>query len=145
MKVGTDAVLLGAWTNAGKAGEILEIGTGCGVIALMLAQRSNAWITAIDNDPDSIQQAGENFIRSPWKERLQAVHVDIRVFDPPGIGFHLIIANPPFFSRSLKSPSEKKNKAKQSKRLDLGELLLKCNRVLQKSELIIRESPASYT
>ena len=97
MKVGTDGVLLGAWTNIDNAKCILDIGTGTGLIALMLAQRSDATITAVDAEVNACEQAKINFNGSPWAGRLQIVHSKIQDFhsDHP---FDLIVSNPPYFS-----------------------------------------------
>src|ERR1035437_4301927 len=115
MKTGTDAILLGAWAEPGKADSILEIGTGCGVISLMLAQKSEAHITAIDIDPDSIVQAESNSMTSPWRDRIKAMNISLQ--DLTSISekkYDLILTNPPFFIDFLKSPDERKNKAKHS-------------------------------
>ena len=83
MKVGTDGVLLGAWTDIRHARRILDIGTGTGLIALMLAQRCpEASITAIDIDSEAVNQALENIQNSPWKERVEAYLQDIRTYQP---------------------------------------------------------------
>ena len=99
-KVGTDGVLLGAWFNRYDEGHILDIGTGTGVIALMAAQRTGATITAIDTDPSAILLASGNFNRSPWHQRLTAVHTRLQDFQP-GYRFGHILSNPPFFRDSL--------------------------------------------
>ena len=96
MRVGTDAVLLGSWIRTGKTAEILEIGTGCGVIALMMAQRSTANITAVEIDRDSGRQASRNFSDSPWHMRMKAIHVSFQDFAKQHQGqFDLITTNPP--------------------------------------------------
>ena len=97
MKVGTDGVLLGAWTNTDNANSILDIGTGTGLIALMLAQRSNANITALDAEANAYQQAKINFDASPWTNRLQLVHSKIQDFHSDQL-FDLVVSNPPYFS-----------------------------------------------
>jgi tRNA1Val (adenine37-N6)-methyltransferase len=97
MKVGTDGVLLGAWTNMDNANNILDIGTGTGLIALMLAQRSNANITAVDAEANAYQQAKINFDASPWTNRLQLVHSKIQDFHSDQL-FDLVVSNPPYFS-----------------------------------------------
>ncbi len=103
MKVGTDAVLLGAWATPPLSGNILDVGTGCGVLALMMAQKSAANIKAIDIHEPSIEQAAENFSLSPWPDRLEALHANIRDFSVSHAGsFDFIISNPPFFLNSLK-------------------------------------------
>jgi len=124
MKVGTDAVLLGSWVNIENAESALDIGTGSGVIALMLAQRSDAEITGIDIHEPSILDATENFKESPWKSRLMARNFSLQEF----VNFNekkydLIVSNPPFFSNSLISPSENKSLAKHNQSLSQYELL----------------------
>jgi tRNA1Val (adenine37-N6)-methyltransferase len=109
MKVGTDAVLLGAWVNTKSAASILDIGTGCGVIALMMAQRSRAKIVAIDIDAESARQAESNFKGSPWKERLESIHISLEDFaGNSSPQFDLIVSNPPYFLNALKPNSLKK-------------------------------------
>src|ERR1041385_8130833 len=80
MKVGTDAVLLGAWVNPAEAKRILDIGTGSGIIALMLAQKSDSLIEAIDVEENAYNQARENFLISPWYQRLKLFHQSFQEF-----------------------------------------------------------------
>lgn len=96
MKISTDSVLLGAWVNPEKAKRILDIGTGTGVISLMLAQRSNCPIVAIDICKESYLEAQQNFLRSKWYSRIKPHHISVQdfVFDE---GFDLIVSNPPYF------------------------------------------------
>ena len=108
MKVGTDGVLLGAWADVHAARRILDIGTGCGLIALMAAQRNpTAHITAIDIDQASIDEATKNFQASPFATRLHALCADIQAFSrqPDTIQYDCILSNPPFFTESLRSPN----------------------------------------
>jgi tRNA1Val (adenine37-N6)-methyltransferase len=113
MKVGTDGVLLGSWVNPEKATNILDIGTGTGLIALMLAQRSQAQIDAIDIDADATVQAEENFDISPWKKRLHARHVSLQEFTAHNPGrYDLIVSNPPYFLGAHPAPSEARNIAR---------------------------------
>lgn len=106
MKIGVDAVLLGAWADtAGK--RILDVGTGCGVIALMCAQRNpEAQIFAIDIDNDSIIEANANFDLSPWNDRLKAVFEDFTNLSAeiPDSDYDLIISNPPYFNSGVADP-----------------------------------------
>lgn len=119
MKVGTDGVLLGAWTDCSSAKRILDIGTGSGLIALMLAQRSDdAIIDAIDIDEAACKQAEFNFTRSSFFKRLRAYHTSIRDFHPAE-SYDLIVSNPPFFSASLKSPDSQRNLARHDDSLTL--------------------------
>ena len=97
MKVGTDGVLLGAWTNTYNTRRILDIGTGTGLIALMLAQRSDAIITAVDAEENACEQATINFNSSPWKDRLTIVHSKIQDLNDVE-KFDLVVSNPPYFS-----------------------------------------------
>lgn len=103
MKVGTDAVLLGAWATPPPEGRILDIGTGCGVIAMMMAQKSEAYITAIDIHRPSVQQSEDNFGLSPWPKRLNAINISLEDFTLTHKAcFDYIVSNPPFFLNSLK-------------------------------------------
>ncbi len=99
MKVGTDSVVLGAIIPLiGSEQTILDIGTGSGLLALMLAQRSNAQIDAIEIDEAACEQARENFENSPWNNRLQASQISLQGFQKIiGIQYDLIISNPPYF------------------------------------------------
>jgi len=91
----------------------MDIGTGCGIIALMMAQKSKASITAIDIDRDSASQASRNFGSSPWTDRMMALHVSFMDFVNHHNGrFDLITTNPPWFSNSLKSPHRSRNIAR---------------------------------
>ncbi len=122
MKVGTDSVILGAWADCNGASRILDVGTGTGILALMIAQRyPGAEITAIEIDRDSFEQARSNFAASPWKDRLMAVQGDFRtyMFDSK---FDCIIANPPYFADSLKSRNEQLNIARHDTALDFEAL-----------------------
>lgn len=118
MKVGTDAVLLAAWTNIAHAKSILDIGTGSGVIALILAQRSSSdvKIDAVEiAEQDSIQ-AGQNFMSSPWKSRLMVYQSSIQTLHPAYLYDH-IISNPPFFSKSYKPPNAGRTGARHTELL----------------------------
>jgi len=115
MKVGTDGVLLGAWVQTGKAKKILDIGTGTGLIALMLAQKSAAQIDAIEIDRDAYEQAKENFENSRWASRLHVFHKPLQQYAfLPIEKYDLIISNPPFFSDAYKAPSEARNVARHT-------------------------------
>jgi Predicted O-methyltransferase len=122
MKVGTDGVLLGAWTNIRDAETILDAGTGTGLIALMLAQRSQGRIDAIDIDEGAFRQAELNFRQSPFAERLRSVHVALQDYHPTK-HYDLIVSNPPYFSQSLPSPDESRTTARHDDNLSLDELI----------------------
>lgn len=115
MKVGTDGVLLGAWANAGNPRQILDIGTGSGLIALMLAQRFGADIKAIDIDENAFRQAKINFENSSWKDKLKAEHISLDDFAGRNSEkFDLITSNPPYFIDSLKNPEKGRQTARHS-------------------------------
>jgi tRNA1Val (adenine37-N6)-methyltransferase len=139
MKVGTDAVLLGAWADVSGAKSILDIGTGCGVIALMLAQRSNAVVDAVDIDEQSAKQAAENFKNSPWK--LNVFNTSIQKFEHDR--YDLIVSNPPFFSKSLLPPKAHRKLARHTESLSFAELFEAAERLLAPSgrfAIIVPES-----
>lgn len=124
MRVGTDAVLLAAAVDIENAKDILEIGTGCGIIALALAQRSEALIDALEIDEDSVDQARENIEASSWKDRIRILHQSLQEYRPVGNRkYDLIVSNPPFFSGTYKSHKSKRNISRQNERLTLGELI----------------------
>lgn len=123
MKVGTDGVLLGAWTPLpNPCRRVLDIGTGSGLIALMLAQRlPSSTVLAIDVDEAAVAQAAENFQSSPWAERLQAEHVALQ--DLQTEPFDLIVSNPPYFVDSLKNPDSQRRAARHTDSLSYEQLL----------------------
>ena len=112
MKVCTDACMLGAWT-AGKLGgsginNILDIGCGTGLLSLMLSQKINASIDAVEIDADAAKQAGENISASPWAANIRVIHTSLQEFMPKK-KYDLIICNPPFYENDLRSEHENKN------------------------------------
>ncbi|MBK7410644.1 MAG: methyltransferase [Saprospirales bacterium] len=125
MKVGTDGVLLGAWTPVEGAKTILDIGTGTGLIALMLAQRApGALIHAVELDAPSAEQAAENAIASPWGDRVSVIPQGIQEFALHATTrYDLIVSNPPFFYGGLKSPRAERNRVRHAETLTFGELL----------------------
>jgi tRNA1Val (adenine37-N6)-methyltransferase len=126
MKVCTDACLFGAYVadqvKTKSSATILDIGTGTGLLSLMLAQRVPAIIDAVEIDAAACVQANENFEQSPWKERLTAFNTDILQFGKDKT-YDGIISNPPFFEKDLKSNDGSKNNAKHDTSLTLDQLL----------------------
>jgi tRNA1Val (adenine37-N6)-methyltransferase len=122
-KVGTDGVLLGAVTDITGARSILDIGSGTGLISIMLAQRSDAAITAIEPDLESYIQSAENVSRCNWNNRIKVEHTDLQKFNPALGNFDLIVTNPPYFSGSLKSPDPRKSVTRHNDSLTSVELL----------------------
>ena len=127
MKVGTDGVLLGAWLNIDPGVEsILDIGTGSGLIALQMAQRSDAeLIDALEIDTNAFEQAVENFENSDWSDRLFCYHASLQEFrDEIDEKYDLIISNPPYFNDSFKALEKDRATARQTGSLNFHELLL---------------------
>jgi tRNA1Val (adenine37-N6)-methyltransferase len=112
MKVGTDAVLLGAFIQTEKQEKILEVGTGCGVVALMLAQKGNR-VLAIDIHAPSVEEAQLNFSNSVFAPLLIADEIDFFKLQAP-VKFDRIVSNPPFFQNSLQAPDESRNAARHA-------------------------------
>ena len=134
MKVGTDAMLLGSWVQPGTALSILDLGTGCGILALMMAQVSGARIDAIDIHRPSVDEAEYNVSQSPWAGRIRVVHRSVEEHSRlAGNMYDIIISNPPFFNNSLKPSSAKKLLAKHEYALTL-EILLECSMKLMHVE-----------
>ena len=131
MKVGTDGVLLGAWTDIGEAKTILDIGTGTGLIALMLAQRtpSTVKIDAVEIGEEDSVQAKENVSHSPWPERITIHHSSIQDYHSEW-KYDLIVSNPPYFNNSLPSPSDKRTAARHTPTLSYEELIKSVVRLL---------------
>lgn len=124
MKVGTDAVLLGSWVNTSNVKNILDIGTGTGIISLMLAQRSGAKIDAIDIDENAFLQAKENVEQCDWKDRIQVLHTSLQDFvQHCDKKYDLIVSNPPYFIDSSKASEEARTKARHTDQLPYYELL----------------------
>lgn len=113
MKVGTDAILLGRWVEVKPTDVVLDIGTGCGLLPLMLSQKGVAQVDAVDIDRASIEEATVNFEASQWREYLKAYHSDIVDFQTDK-KYDLIVSNPPFFNRYSKCDSDRKSRARHN-------------------------------
>lgn len=131
MKVGTDGVLLGAWARAGHpVRRALDIGTGTGLVALMLAQRfPDALFDAIDIDPDACLQARENVACSPFAGRISVVETPLQEFFPP-CSYDLVVSNPPYFVESQESPDRARSLARHTATLSFADLLRGAARLL---------------
>ncbi|NQU86601.1 MAG: methyltransferase [Mariniphaga sp.] len=124
MKVGTDGVLLGAWANVSNAKEILDVGTGTGVIALMMAQRSNAKITAIEIEKNSFKEASFNFQNSPWSNRFISINDSFQNYSSNSTEkYDLIISNPPFFENVSKALNQNRSNARHNDLLPFQDLI----------------------
>jgi len=130
-KVGTDGVLLGAAANVSDKQKVLDIGTGTGLISLMIAQRCNAEITAIEPDKESFSEAIENVSNSEWRSRISVINTDLQNYFPGENKFDLIVSNPPYFNDSLKNPDPRKSSARHNDSLTTTELLSGVARLLE--------------
>ena len=131
MKIGTDGVLLGSIAATYRSNKTLDIGTGCGLIALMLAQKSEAEITAIELAPDAVAVARENVANSPWCHQISVVHANFQDFArETNTAFDLIVCNPPFFRNSLQSPDLQRSLARHSPSLTADDLMAGAKKLL---------------
>lgn len=131
MKVGTDGILLGAWARIEHSKHILDIGTGCGLLALMAAQRNPAaQIQSVESDIEASRQAGENFGQSRWPDRLRIWNLTIQEFASPDSKFDSILCNPPFFSNGILAASDSRRAARHGVELSLNELFAAVRRLL---------------
>lgn len=126
MKVNTDGILLGAWSQLNNATTILDIGSGTGLIALMLAQRVSipAQIFGVEIEQAAAQQASFNASQSPWAAKVQIINLDIQSFSLTHMAkFDLIVSNPPYFTNALKAPNKGRELARHNDGLSFEQLL----------------------
>lgn len=124
MRVGTDGVLLGAWAECAGAKRILDIGAGTGLISLMLAQKSDALIDAVEIDDGAVVDAQVNILNSAWSNQVLLHHSDILTFsEETSWIYDVIVSNPPFFEKSLKNPDASKAKARHADSLTFEDLI----------------------
>jgi tRNA1Val (adenine37-N6)-methyltransferase len=135
MKVGVDGVLLGAWANVSGANRILDIGSGTGLIALIMAQRNlDARIDAIEIEPEAFQEALFNIEQSPWSDRIQIELCSFQEFaERTNQKYDLIVSNPPYFGNGVKVPLENRAQARHSDSLPLNILISGAVRLLNKT------------
>lgn len=138
MKVGTDGVLLGAWAEVGHCTEVLDVGTGTGLISLMMAQRNpTATFTAIDIDEQAVAQAYDNIINSPFADRMTVEQGDFRKYAPrKPVKFDLVVSNPPYFSNALLSPDPLRSGARHAVSLTISELMCASHRCLKQDGML---------
>lgn len=133
MKVTTDGVILGGWTDVNHCSRILDIGTGTGLLALMLAQRTNhqVMIDAVEIDESASLQARENVQTSPWHQRIEVFHADIQAYaERTDKRYDLVISNPPYFPEGTDCRNEARAKARYSNTLSHENLLAYVDKLL---------------
>ncbi|MBL7830248.1 MAG: methyltransferase [Saprospiraceae bacterium] len=135
MKIGTDGVMLGAWADVKSNDEILDIGTGTGLIALMLAQRSQqASVHAVEIEQEAFEQASENFDLCLWHDRLRCFNMSIQDFaEATSQKYDLIVCNPPFFTGGTLSDNHERSLVRHTIKLPHGDLLLSVRKLLKKN------------
>lgn len=134
MKVGTDGVLLGSWATGGKY--ILDIGTGTGLIALMLAQRfSSSHIDAIEIDARAVMQAKRNVESSPFAEQITVKHCSLQNYSEKQGLYDVIVCNPPYFENSMKNRNKNKTIARHTDTLPFNVLIKSAYKLLSSSGL----------
>ncbi len=149
MKVGVDGVLIGCWADVKGAGSILDVGTGCGLIALIMAQRCpDAFVTGIDIDYDSVVEATENANNSNWKDRISIVQGDF----PLALNqtrsdkrYDLIVSNPPYFDSGLTDIVTSRERARHQGRLSPSSLLRDSKTLLNADGKIAMVVPADIS
>ena len=131
-KVGTDGVLVGAWADVTGCQSILDVGTGSGLIALMIAQRtaSSVLIDAVEIQQPDVIQAKENVLKSPWANRIQIHHASLQSFSPKQ-QYDLIISNPPFFRNSFKPTNDSRITVRHTESLTFEDLITGAKRLLK--------------
>lgn len=146
MKVGIDGVLLGAWTSVNDCRQMLDVGTGTGLIALMVAQRSAAHVTAVEIEKKAAEEAARNVQASPWASRLDVKHCSLQRFVASGPQqFDRIISNPPYFTNGSKAASAERTLARHADSLPFAELLDASGKMLSlngRLSLILPVEPA---
>ncbi|MFD2551173.1 tRNA1(Val) (adenine(37)-N6)-methyltransferase [Bizionia sediminis] len=155
MKIGTDSVLLGAWTNLNfSPTSILDIGAGTGILALMLAQRVAATglyvntIDALEIDANAYEQCVDNFENSPWADALFCYHASLEEFaEEIDDTYDLIISNPPFYSENYKTPNQQRDSARFQDAMPFPQLLAAVAKLLSETgqfSVIVPHQEASH-
>ena len=129
MKIGTDSIILGSWAEANNNSSILDIGTGTGVLSLMMAQKSNAKIEAVELDEKAYHQAKENFENSTFAHQITCHHTDIQIFEA-NKKYDIIICNPPYFDENVRSSDKQRDTARHTDSLSHDALFQNAKRLL---------------
>lgn len=125
MKIGIDSVLLGAWCPIDNASTILDVGTGTGILSLMLAQRTSSHIDAIEIEKDAFQEANENISNSIYSQKISVFHCALQEFKTKS-SYDLIISNPPYYNGTLLSENKNRNLARHQTSLNYDEFIKFC-------------------
>lgn len=137
MKIGTDALILGAWCEVEETSSVLDIGSGSAIVALMLAQRAKAaHVVAVELEESAFRQGCENVAQSPFSDRIQSFNLEIQEFSHDALwqnNFDVVVSNPPFFHGKPKSPDPSRNLARHDDSLPLSELLNSAIRCMRPS------------
>ena len=132
MKIGTDGILIGAWVNVSKKFKALDIGSGTGIISIMLCQRNlNLELDSIELSPSAIIDAKINIENCNWGDRIKLFHQDLKDFHPDS-NYDLIVSNPPYFKKSLQPSNSERSKARHQNDLKLEDILKFSNQNLTK-------------
>lgn len=144
MKIGTDGVLLGAWADVSNAHNVLDIGSGSGLISLMIAQRCNSFVTGIEIDKDAYLQSIENIAVSPWSNRIEFINNDfIKWASSTNLtdSYDHIVSNPPFFNNGPEAPLSSRANARHGRVLDYEQLIQLSHKLLTEDGKISLISP----
>lgn len=143
MKITTDGVILGAWADAVGCKRVLDVGTGTGLIALMVAQRNpDAIIDAVEIEPVAAEEAGANAKNSPWAGRIVVHNADFKTFRPE-VRYDLIVSNPPYYNTGIKAPDSSRAMARHHDSLDFADILNRAGELLEDDGLISLIAPLS--
>lgn len=143
MKVNTDGVLLGAWTDINGANTVLDIGAGTGLISLMIAQRSDAIITGIEIEKNAADEAAQNVKNSKWSDRVSIQHISFQDFVTTSPNkFDLIVSNPPFFSNGVKNTNPHLSMARHNHMLPFSDVIEGTTKLLSENGMLSIILPA---
>ncbi|MBJ2128902.1 methyltransferase [Alteromonas sp. IB21] len=144
MKVNTDSLILGSWVNVGSAARILDVGTGTGILALMMAQKAlpSSKIDAIEIDDNAAMQAASNFDNAKWSRQLSVHHCDICQFEPPCL-YDLVVSNPPYFDEALKNTNAYKTQGK-ARNVARQTSVLRPDTLFSVSNAVLNEGASMY-
>lgn len=141
MKVGTDGVLLGAWFDMPAGGSVLDVGTGCGLIALMAAQRGASSVDAVEIDAAAADEARRNVASSPWSDRIEVIHADFLVAGLEG-HYDRVVSNPPYFVTGEIAPDGGRAMARHEGTLTVAALLRRARCMLAPGGRVALVTPA---